>query len=54
MKHALLALPLLFASACAVARSTDNEPLAPERLRANSEIEVLGDRGMPPALILER
>ena len=32
MKHALLALPLLFASACAVARSTDNEPLAPERL----------------------
>lgn len=32
MKYALLALPLVLAPACAVARSTDNEPLAAERL----------------------
>lgn len=27
MKHALLAIPLLFAPACAMARTTDNRPL---------------------------
>jgi outer membrane protein assembly factor BamE (lipoprotein component of BamABCDE complex) len=32
MKQALLALLLFLAPACAVARSTENEPLAPERL----------------------